>query len=254
MDYLAYAYLQSGRVQKARDVLKEMQALKPVPGLTLTGNYSVAAVPARLAVELQNWSEASNVQVPEGNPWTQAITWTAIGEGAARSGNLDKAREAEQKLAALRDIRDTIAAQKNMYWSKQVEVQRREVAGWIAQASDKREDAVAAVQSAAELEESMDKHAVTPGPVTPAREMLAEMLALQSRPKEALSEYQAVLKMAPNRFNALYGAGSAAEAAGNTRAASEYFEKLTRIAVGEERPELAEARKKIAVTAEKIGR
>jgi pentatricopeptide repeat protein len=251
MDYLAYAYLQSGRVQKARDVLQEMQALKPVPGLTLTGNYSVAAVPARLAVELQNWSEASSLRVPEGNLWTQAISWTAIGEGAARLGNLDKATEAEQKLAGLRD---TIAQQKNMYWSSQVEVQRREVAGWIAQTSDKREDAVAALRSAAELEESMDKHAVTPGPVTPAREMLAEMLALQSRPKDALSEYQAVLKMAPNRFNALYGAGNAAEAAGDTRAASEYFEKLTRIAVGEERPELAEARRKIAVTAEKIGR
>jgi tetratricopeptide (TPR) repeat protein len=251
MDYLEYAYLQSGRVQQGRNVWKEMQALKPVPGLTLTGNYSIAAVPARLAVELQNWSEASNLQVPEGNLWTQAISWTAIGEGAARSGNLEKAREAEQKLAALRDA---IAQQKNMYWSNQVEVQRREVAGWIAQASEKREDAVAALRSAAELEESMDKHAVTPGPVTPAREMLAEMLALQSQPKEALVEYQTVLKMAPNRFNALYGAGNAAEASGDTRVASEYFQKLTQIAVGEERPELATARKKIAVTAEKIGR
>src|SRR5205823_550619 len=101
------------------------------------------------------------------------------------------------------------------------------------------------------LEESMDKHAVTPGPVTPAREMLAEALALQNRPQEALTEYQAVLKLAPKRFNALYGAGNSAEAAGNARMASEYFQELTRSAVGDERPELAVARKKIAVMARK---
>jgi len=97
----------------------------------------------------------------------------------------------------------------------------------------------------------MDKHAVTPGAVTPAREMLAEALALQNHPQDALAEYQAVLKVAPNRFNALYGAANAAEAAGNAQAANEYFHQLTQIAVGDERPELATARKKIAVTAQK---
>jgi tetratricopeptide (TPR) repeat protein len=251
MDYLEYAYLQSGRVQQAKDVLKEMRALRPVPGLTLTGDYAVAAIPARLAMELQNWNEASNLQVPDGKPWTQAITWTAIGIGAARSGNSGKAAEAQQKLATLRDA---ISGQKDMYWSKQVEVQRREVAGWIAQASGKGTEAVATLQSAAELEESMDKHAVTPGPVTPAREVLAEVLALQNRPQQALAEYQAVLRVAPNRFNALYGAGTAADAGGDARLASEYFQRLTQVAVGEERPELAVARKKITLTAEKAAR
>jgi uncharacterized protein HemY len=60
-----------------------------------------------------------------------------------------------------------------------------------------------------------------------------------------------VLKIAPNRFNALYGAASAAEAAGNSQAASEYFLKLTQIAAGDERPELAIARQKISVTPRK---
>jgi tetratricopeptide (TPR) repeat protein len=249
MDYLEYAYLQSGRVQQAKAVLEQMRSLPPLSGLTLTSDYALAATPARLAVELGNWPEASSLKVrEEGTPWTQAITWTAIGLGAARTGNLERAAQGEQALASLRDA---TAKQNNTYWSNQVEVQRREVAGWIAQASGKGPDAIAQLRSAAELEESMDKHAVTPGAVTPAREMLAEVLFLQNHPQDALAEYQAALKVAPNRFNALYGAANAAEAAGNPQAANEYFLKLTQIAVGDERPELATARKKITVTAQK---
>jgi hypothetical protein len=98
---------------------------------------------------------------------------------------------------------------------------------------------------ALQLEESMDKHAVTPGTVTPAREMLAQILFLEGRPQEFLAEYEAALKMAPNRFNVLYGAACAAKASGSASAANRYFQTLTEIAVGDERPELVTARKNI---------
>ena len=249
MDYLEYAYLQSGRVSKAKVVMDEMNSLAAVPGLTHTGNYASAAIPARYAIELGNWEQASQLGVGDGVPWAQAITWTAVGVGSARSKNLDRAGQAEVKLAALRDA---IAKQNNSYWSNQVEVQRREVAAWIAEQNGKSEDALKMARSAAELEESMDKAAVTPGAVTPAREMLAELLLLQHQPKESLAEYAAVLKTAPNRFNALYGAGRAAEAAGDASAAAKYFQKLTEVAVGDERPELKTARQKLV--AEKAAR
>jgi tetratricopeptide (TPR) repeat protein len=243
MDYLMYADLQSGRVSKARAVLDEMNGLPPVSGLTLTRNYGAAAIPARYAIELGNWRQAAQLRVAEdGVPWAQAITWTAIGVGSARSQNPEKAAQAEQKLAALRD---SIAKQNNSYWSNQVEVGRREVAAWIAQQNGKSEEALKLARSAAELEESMDKAAVTPGAVTPAREMLAELLMIGHRPKEALVEYQVVLKIAPNRFNALYGAARAADASGDATTASAYFRKLTEVAVGDERPELKTARQKL---------
>ena len=252
MDYLAYAYLQSGRVKQAKAVLDGMNSLKPANGLSLTGGYALAAIPARNALELGNWQQASALQVRgEGVPWAQAITWMAIGVGSARSGNLDRASQAEQTLASLRD---TIAKQKNLYWSNQVEVQRREVASWIAEKSGKSSDAIGLMRSAADLEESMDKHAVTPGAVIPAREMLAQLLLLENHPQESLTEYEAVLKVTPNRFNALYGAANSAEASGNASAASQYFRKLTGIAVGDERPELVTARKKIAVRAQNSSR
>jgi tetratricopeptide (TPR) repeat protein len=128
-----------------------------------------------------------------------------------------------------------------------VEVQRREVAGWIAQQSGKPDEAARLLRSAAELEESMDKHPVTPGAVVPAREFLAQLLVLQKQPKQALAEYEAVLKTAPNRFNAIYGAATAAEAVGDVATAGRYFQKLTEVAVGNERPELAKAREKLTV-------
>jgi hypothetical protein len=189
LDYLEYAYLQTGEVSKAKAAMEKMSSLPAVPGLTPTGNYASAAVPARYALELGNWNTASNLVVDKtGVPWAQAITWMAIGVGSARSGNMDRAGEAERALASLRDA---TAAQNNKYWSDQVEVQRREVAAWIAEADKKGEDAIAMMRAAAELEESMDKHAVTPGAVIPAREMLAQMLLLHGKANSALAEYEA---------------------------------------------------------------
>ncbi len=250
MDYLEYAYLQSGRVKQAKAVLNEMNSLPPVGGLTPTNDYAAAAIPARYAAELGKWQEASELRVRrDAVDWTQGITWMAIGVGSARSGNLERAAQAEQTLASLRDA---VAKENNVYWSNQVEVQRREVAGWIAEKNGKAADAIATLRSAAELEESMDKNAVTPGAVIPAREMLAELLLKENHPQDSLTEYEAVLKISPNRFNALFGAASAADAAGNASAANRYFQKLTEVAVGDERPELVSARKKMVVTSQNV--
>jgi tetratricopeptide (TPR) repeat protein len=243
MDYLEYAYLQSGRVRDARAVLDEMNSLpEPAGKLTLSGDYAMAAIPARYTLELGKWEEAAHLKpAVDGVPWAQAITWMAVGIGAAQSNDRTRASEAEHNLVALRDATQS----GNSYWSSQIEVQRREVAAWIAQVSGKQEDAVAGMHSAAEVEESMDKDAVTPSPIVPARELLAQLLQLQDRPHQSLMEYEAVLKVAPNRFNALWGAASAADAAGDAPTAAVYFRKLLEVGVGTERPELETACEKV---------
>ena len=251
LDYLEYAYLQSGQVKNAKTVLEAMNALSPVTGLTLTGNYALAAVPARFAIERAQWKDASSLRpLSDGTPWSQTLSWLAIGLGSARSNQLDQAAKAEEKLATLRDA----AKPDSPYWSSQIEVQRQEISAWIAEGSGKHEDALAQARSAADLEESMDKDAVTPGAITPAREMLAELLLAGKQPKEALAEYQAVLKISPKRFNTVYGAARAAEASGDAALAARYFHELIKISVGDERPELAVARKKVALAAAKNAR
>jgi tetratricopeptide (TPR) repeat protein len=242
MDYLEYAYLQSGRVKQARAVLDEMESLKRVDGATVTSGYANAAIPARYAIELHDWNYASELKAGGGTPYTQAITWTAIGLGSARSGDLTRAGSAANTLGLLDGAASRL---NNDYWVKQIEVQHGEVAAWIFEKIGHSADAISTMRTAADLEDSMQKDAVSPGPLTPAREMLAEMLAQQNRPAESLKEYQAVLKIAPNRFNAVYGAACAAEAAGNAEAARIYFRKLMEFAFGDERPELLAARKKI---------
>jgi len=244
MDYMEYAYLQSGRVTDAQSVLTNMNALSPVGGLSLTGDYALAAIPARYTIELGKWEEASKLAVREDAvPWAQAISWTAIGVGASRSGNVQRAAEAKQSLEKLHD---QTAKLHNDYWAKQVQVQISEVDAWMAQQSGDPARALTAMTAAADLEESMDKHAVTPGAVVPAREMLGQLLLEQKHPQEALEAFQSVLQVAPKRFNALYGAAAAADAAGRAQDATRYFKELIEVSVGNERPELARARIKSA--------
>jgi len=249
MDYMEYAFLQSGRVSDAKNVASSMNALAPVSGLSMIGEYASAAIPARYAVELGKWDEARTL-VPSMSavPWAQAITWMAVGVGAARSGNLKRAAEAQRKLE---ELRDATAKLNNHYWAKQVDVQLQEVEGWLAQQSGEGTKALTLMTAAAGLEESMDKHAVTPGQIIPAREMLGQLLLEQKRPEEALIAFAAALKVAPKRFNALYGAARAAEAAGNGSMAQRYYQELLEVVTSDERPEIEMARKKVQMAAKK---
>ena len=78
----------------------------------------------------------------------------------------------------------------------------------------------------------------------PAREMLADMLLEMKRPEQALAEYKGDLKFNPKRFNGLYGAAQAAEMAGQTAEATEYYAVLVKTCEGSSsaRPELAKAK------------
>jgi tetratricopeptide (TPR) repeat protein len=86
------------------------------------------------------------------------------------------------------------------------------------------------MRRAAALEATIDKEAVTPGEVLPAGELLGDMLLETGRHAEALAAYAAVLEASPNRLNTLYGAGRAAERAGDPAKARTYYEELTKVA------------------------
>ena len=93
------------------------------------------------------------------------------------------------------------------------------------------------------MEDSTEKHPVTPGEVLPARELLADMLYLLQQYDDALRAYEAVLYKSPNRFNSLYGAGTAAQKSGQQQKADFYFNQLLKITgSSSDRPELANAR------------
>jgi hypothetical protein len=110
LDYLAYAHLQRGEDEAAEAVGRRLDALEGPYQVHLASTYTLAAVPARLALERQRWTEAAALEPrrPADYPWDQtpameAITHFARALGAARSGEPEKARASVEKFAALRD-------------------------------------------------------------------------------------------------------------------------------------------------------
>ena len=205
--------------------------------------FAMAAIPARFAMERQQWAEAMALTPnPAPNaPYTEAITHFARAIGAARAGQPDAAAPDIARLAA---IRDREIEMKDEYWAQQVDIQRRGAEAWVMFAKGDKAGAIAAMRETAGLEDATDKSAVTPGPLAPARELLGYMLLENNQPKEALVEFEAVMKKEPNRFLAIYGAAKAAEASKQTAKAKGYFKQLADMGkdAGTERPELQHAR------------
>jgi Tfp pilus assembly protein PilF len=101
------------------------------------------------------------------------------------------------------------------------------------------------MRAAADREDATEKNAVTPGPLAPARELLAYMLLDNGDPALALKEFEATMKKEPNRFRALAGAAKAAAAAGDRAKAARYYAQLLKMCARADaaaRPELADAR------------
>jgi len=117
-------------------------------------------------------------------------------------------------------------ADKDAYKAGQVLIQRKAVEAWMTLRAGRVREAVAAMLVAADLEDSTEKHPVTPCEMIPARELLADLLMSVGRPGEALLQYEADLRGHPRRFNGVYGAGLAAWKTGDKEKAKSYFREL----------------------------
>jgi tetratricopeptide (TPR) repeat protein len=209
--------------------------------------YAFAAIPARYALERGQWAEAAALTLhPQGLGWekfpqAEAVLVFARALGAARSGDVEAARQELDRLQALREEMLTI---KQDYWAGQAVIQSQEVEAWIALAEGNEEEALALMHEAVALEDATDKHPVTPGPIVPAHELLGEMLLELNQPEEALAEFEASHVVEPNRFRGLYGAARAAEMAEEVEQARTYYEELVALAATSdgERPELIAAK------------
>jgi tetratricopeptide (TPR) repeat protein len=245
-DYMVYAYLQLARDGEARREMEEALKVTDNNPSAIAASYATAAMPARYAMERGAWREAMALQ-PRGNKFlfTDAITYFARALGAARSGEVAAAEKDAQALARLHQA---LQDAKSNYWATEVEVQRLAVAGWIALAQGKADDALKFMRGAADLEDRSEKHIVTPGRILPARELLADMLLELKQPALALKEYEASHVREPNRLRGYYGAALAAEGAGDRQKARDYYAKLVDLTKNADsaRPELARARAYLA--------
>ena len=241
MDFLDYAYLQSGQEARARAVVND---LGTVPGADRESIGDVQAIfEARNAIELHHWKEAASLDVPDIPLRDQGMTYWAKAIGAARSADVDGAKQDIQKLIEANGALDLHEKGMGNKVSPGEGVEQREAEAWLAYAEGKSAEAVKSLRLAAEREESEHVESLT----VPAREMLGDLFLELKQPSEALAEYQGALKISPKRFDSLYGAARAAEAAGNAQEARDYFTQLSKIAAPDaDRPELQEAKVSLA--------
>jgi hypothetical protein len=245
-DYMMYAYLQLGQDGAAQKVLDKLQTIQKLNAQDLGSAYALAAIPARYALERNQWAEAAMLDLQpsylawEMFPQAEAVRVFARGLGAARSGDVIAA---QQNIERLEELREAMLATNNAYWAEQAAIQIQEIAAWSALAEGKNDEALALMRQAVAMEDATEKHPVTPGPLKPAHELLGEILLALDEPAQALAEFEASQQIEPNRFMGLYGAARAAELAGEMGKAHTYYEQL--VALGEdadsERPELAMA-------------
>jgi tetratricopeptide (TPR) repeat protein len=197
-------------------------------------------------LERRDWQQAEQLALRETPfPFADAITWFARGLGAARLGHTAAANEAS---TALKLIQERLSKVNETYWARQVEIQALAVAAWSALATGAKEAALRQMESAADMEDRTEKSAITPGPLSPARELMGEMLLVLNDPTRALEEFEATLKNEPGRFNALYGAAHAAQLKGMRDTSQKYFRELLRVCAHSDKParsELKEAEQSI---------
>lgn len=255
MDYLAYAYLQTGKDTQAERILADLNAIEQVDEPVFSVAYAATAIPARLVLERRMWREAAALALKDNVrrlapldkfQWGEAHVHFARAVGSARSGDLSRAREEVARLAA---IEQALVIPAGTYdWRKNVLVERQIAESWLAFAEGRMEDALRTMRAAADLDDATEKHPVTPGTILPAREQLGEILIELGRPAQALVEYEASLQRAPRRLAGLYGAGRAANLSGNIAKARNYygaFVALTKDGDGN-RAEIKEARSIVA--------
>lgn len=246
MDFLVYAYLQSGRESEAQSLIEEVKAMPPMHDMYGMGTdprtYALIEFPANYAMELHHWSEAAALPEPSDKVAADSsVTYWARAIGAARSGNLEQAK---RDLAEIERIRQKSVADKKKDVAEVIARDYQEASAWVLHVEGKDDESLAALRK---LADETDKNDNNPEIIS-AREMLADLLLELKRPQEALVEYQADLKLRPKRFNGLYGAARAAEQAGKQSEANGYYATLLKSCEGgsSTRPELSHAKELVA--------
>ncbi len=229
-DYMVYAYLQKGMDDAARAVFMDI-GINPTgvsgTGAVALGNYNAVAMPARYALERDDWAAAAELAVVEDQPaFVQAVSRFARALGHARLGHVAPARA---EIEAMNKLVGVLTERKDPYWPIVVDAQRMAAEAWVLHAEGKHAEAMALAAQAADKEETVEKHPVTPGPLIPARELQGDILMVHKKPAEALAAYEATLKKEPNRLRTLAGAARAAGAAGRAEVAAKYQAEVKKL-------------------------
>ena len=225
LDFLTNAYLQLGQDKRALAIVEQRNSAGELPPeVRYSSHTAFAAIPVRYAIERGAWAEAASLP-PLHTPYPQAeaISWFGRALGAARSGDLARARS---DVEVIDQLRAKLAAAQDVYWAGQLDIQAEGARAWIALGERRTDDAIALMRSAADREDRAEKHVAMENRLSPMRELLGEMLLEAGKPAEAQREFELSLKVVPNRLRSLAGAGQAAALAGKKAQARMHYRQL----------------------------
>ena len=249
MEFLVYAYLQTGRENDARRVIEEVKNLPKMnnmygtdfdPNVSAQVEYSASYV-----TELHSWKEAVALPLltPNDNGDT-SLTYRARAIAAVRLADLPSANA---NLASMKTLHENLLKKERTVPANAVDEDMRVVQAWIDHVEGKNDEAMELLRPIAKKDHGLF---ATDGDI-PAHEMMADMLLDMNHPEAALQEYEAELKVSPNRFNSVYGAAHAAEMAKLTGKAADYYRQLVATCAGGDstRSELTHAREFLSTLA-----
>ena len=255
-DFLMYAYLQSGQDDRARWVLEQTKkVLDQLSGMPAMEGHRMQSMvpyyrskyPVFYDLELRDWKSAATLEpAPGASP---EVATLAVWARAIAHGHLHQADAAVADLDRYHALIDEIKKGKRAYVADSTgnQIELEEIVAWVHFAENKDAGALEHMRKAADLQDKVGQGEVD----IPAREMLADMLLEQKQPAQALAEYEKSLKLSPNRFNGLYHAGLAAEAAGDKAKAQQFYAQLLKITDNgskSARPEFAHVKSFVAST------
>ena len=212
MNFLQYAYLQTGQNDKAFALI---DALKDVPGISAAEAVDDQAIfQARYALETHDWKMAAQLESTS----TLPVVWWARAIGAARAGDAAGAQadvaKLDQATSATRskDASGSNAFMKNQQGysgSDEKSINQLEADAWLDYAQGKPDDAASTLRAAADREDRDGVDSIS----MPAREMLGDLLMEEKQPQAALEAYRIALKESPNRLDSKHGVSVAAQLA-----------------------------------------
>jgi len=245
--WLEYGYLQQGRKEDAKKLLKECFETAnaaaartenaSMPGMLDPDNSSLGSFVqmwSRYLLDTSLWnSEVTKWVVPLGKQYGAQITYEFVtGFGAVKRGDLPEARKALEKMKEnhhLLVVSEKKGDESELSYPKRAEILEDQLQGLILAAEGKDSDAILLLRHAIANEESLPVEFGPPFVDKPSHELLGDLFSQMKRPKEAITQYELELERAPNRTSSLFGLAVATARAGDREKSNEIYNKLRKI-------------------------
>ena len=273
LNYLQYAYLQQGRFRDAwrtTDIIKrQYQALpnkttspdnpdleaKHVRGRTIYAQpdrvaYGYFDMVTRYIVEAGAWQKVKTVPLVASSRDFVAMKAQLDGMAASQRDDAAAAKAAAGIIVAL-----VAQPDRHPFAQKIIMIQAAEAQALAARAAVDTAGALARMEEATALEDSISALSQPPYPILPAHELYGMMLLELHRPADARKHFEETLRRTPGRAKAVYGIARAAEALGDRQTAIERYTEFLTLwkRADRDRPELATARRFLrGVSASKV--